>query len=88
MKILTRTKRWLITLVLILAAGSLTLGGLYARGFWDETKAVHIKADDIEASTLAIGTHLIHLSALTDSIYELASQSADESGQNVIYYKS
>ena len=84
----TRTKRWLIILMLILGAGSLAMGGLYAQGFWDETKAVHIRASDIEPSTLAIGTHLIHLSALTDSIYEIASQSAEDSGQNTIYYKS
>ena len=89
MKTITRTKRWLIALVMILAAGSLALGGLlYAQGFWDEAKAVHITADAIEPSTLAIGTHLIHLSALTDSIYEIANQSAEESGQNTIYYKS
>ena len=74
---------------MILAAGSLALGGLlYAQGFWDEEKAVHITADAIEPSTLAIGTHLIHLSALTDSLYEIANQSAEESGQNTIYYKS
>ena len=89
MKTITRTKRWLIALVMILAAGALALGGLlYAQGFWDEEKAVHITADTIEPSTLAIGTHLIHLSALTDSIYEIANQSAEESGQNTIYYKS
>ena len=89
MKTITRIKRWLIALVMILAAGSLALGGLlYAQGFWDEAKAVHITADAIEPSTLAIGTHLIHLSALTDSIYEIANQSAEESGQNTIYYKS
>lgn len=64
------------------------LGTLYAQGFWDESRAVHIKARSIETSTLVIGTHLIHLSALTDSVYEIAEKSAEESGQNQIYYKS
>jgi hypothetical protein len=61
---------------------------LLANAVWDESDAVHIKAKDIENSTLAIGTHLIHLSALTDQLYDIAQKSADESGQNLIYYKS
>jgi hypothetical protein len=61
---------------------------LLASAVWDESDAVHVKAKDIENSTLAIGTHLIHLSALTDQIYDIAQKSADESGQNLIYYKS
>lgn len=59
-----------------------------ARGLWDESRAVHIKPEEIESSTFAIGTHLVHLSALNDSIYEIAQASAEESGQDGIYYKS
>lgn len=86
-------RRWFLPAVALLAAGSLVVGllvagTLYARGFWDSSKAVHIKSGEIETSTLAIGTHLIHLSALTDAIYTIASDSAGESGQNRIYYKS
>lgn len=81
--------RWLSAAALVLAAiGALVLGGLYAQGFWDDSRAVHIKPGEIEDSTLAIGTHLIHLSALNDSIYEIAEKSAEESGQNQIFYKS
>ena len=61
---------------------------LLAGAVWDEEEAVHINPDEIETSTLAIGTHLIHLSALTDSIYATAQTSAEESGQDRIYYKS
>lgn len=68
--------------------GALIAGGLYAQGFWDDSRAVHIKPREIEDSTLAIGTHLIHLSALNDSLYEIAEKSAEESGQNQIFYKS
>ncbi len=55
---------------------------------WDSDRAVHIKTSDIENSTLIIGTHLIHLSALTDELYEIAYQSAADSGQMELYYKS
>ena len=84
----TQKRYGLTALAVLLLAGSLILGRMYAQGFWDESRAVHIKAREIESSTLAIGTHLIHLSALNDSIYEVAQKSAEESGQNQIYYKS
>ena len=74
--------------VVVLLVAALVLGTLQVSGFWDESKAVRIKAGEIENSTLAIGTHLIHLSALTDSLYEIANTSAEESGQGQIYYKS
>ena len=48
--------------VVVLLAAALVLGTLQASGFWDESKAVRIEAGEIENSTLAIGTHLIHLS--------------------------
>lgn len=81
-------RRWAVLTAAVLTAGALLLGTLYAQGFWDESRAVHINARTIEPSTLAIGTHLIHLSALSDSVYELAQTSAEESGQDQIYYKS
>ena len=55
---------------------------------WDSGQAVHINAAEIENSTIAIGTHLIHLNALTDKLYETAYQSAVDSGQMTMYYKS
>lgn len=88
MKTKTRPRRLLAAAAVLLAAGVLTLGTLYAQGFWDENLAVHIDPAEIEPSTLAIGSHLIHLSALNDSLYEVAEKSAEESGQNRIYYKS
>ena len=88
MKKASRVSRRVITAIVLIVAGSLVLGTLHVSGFWDEEKAVHIKAGEIENSTLAIGSHLIHLSALTDSLYEIANTSAEESGQGQIYYKS
>ena len=57
-------------------------------GVFDSEKAVHIKADEIENSTLIIGTHLIYLYSVKDELYELAKESASASGQSKIYYKS
>ena len=42
----------------------------------------------IEDSTLFIGTHLIHISALTDELYKKAQDSVSDSNQSEIYYKS
>lgn len=82
-------KRLLVMGIAVAAAGSILAGMLAMAGaVWSEDEAVHIDPDEIEDSTLAIGSHLIHLSALTDSIYEIAQTSADDSGQNRIYYKS
>lgn len=64
---------------------------VFSGAVWNEEDAVQFTAakyDSIEDSTLLIGTHLIHLSALGDSIYEVAQASAEESGQNSVYYKS
>ncbi len=50
--------------------------------------SVHIKSGDIENSTLAIGSHLIYIGAMTDEIYQIAYQSASTFSQNDMYYKS
>lgn len=54
----------------------------------DETNSVKVDAESIEDSTLIIGTHLIHISAMSDSLYSVAQISADESCQYNMYYKS
>ena len=61
---------------------------LVVSAVFNEEEAVHINPSEIEDSTLVVGTHLIHLSALDDTIYEVAQKSAEESGQNNVYYKS
>lgn len=55
---------------------------------FDQNKAVQLDLSTIEDSTLLIGTHLIYLHSLNDHIYEIAMQSAADSGQDRIYYKS
>ena len=42
----------------------------------------------IEDSMLFIGTHLIHVQAMTDELYAKAVQTMTDSGQDSIYYKS
>ena len=74
--------------MLIVMAGALVLSPIDVSAMWDESTAVHINAADIESSTLAIGTHLVHLSALNDAIYKVAEKSSEQSGQTKIYYKS
>ena len=42
----------------------------------------------VEDSVLFIGTYIVHKDALNDQIYEKARDSAAESGQSEVYYKS
>ncbi len=72
-----------LTLVLILCFGKNV-----AMALFDQNKAVQLDLSTIEDSTLLIGTHLIYLHSLNEQIYEIAMQSASDSGQDRIYYKS
>lgn len=76
----------ILTIVVIMAAAG--IGQMLSYAVFDPDSATHIKANEIEDSTLIIGTHLIHLSALNDQIYNLAMESASDSTQSQIYYKS
>lgn len=51
-------------------------------------RSVSVSDAQIPASTLVIGSYLIHLAGLSDHIYELAKDSAGEFSQNGMYYKS
>lgn len=75
-----------VILVLILV---ITLGVTVVRAVFNgDEEAVHIQPSEIENSTLIIGTHLIHISALTDELYDMAMETAELSGQTDMYYKS
>ncbi|MDR2088923.1 MAG: hypothetical protein LBP73_06175, partial [Clostridiales Family XIII bacterium] len=78
-------KKIMLALAIVLV---LTMGALFSSAVWDESSAVHIDPNAIENSTLIVGTHLIHISALTNTIYNTAQASANESGQGNTYYKS
>jgi len=73
------------------------LGGLMGHqmasgAIFDESKAVtygeYSASHAIEESTLFIGTYLIHSQSLTDELYEKAEDSATDSNQMRVYYKS
>lgn len=51
-------------------------------------RSVHMQDSQIENSTLIIGSHLIHISALTDELYQTALDSANDFNQSQMYYKS
>ena len=70
--------------VLVLAISGVT----YIVAMPDESNAVHINESQIENSTLIIGSHLIYLTSMNDSIYEIASKSAQNFNQHNMYYKS
>lgn len=74
----------LVVLIAVLVIG----GSALTFAMIDDTNSVHINAEEIEDSTLIVGTHLIYLGAMTDQIYAIASDSASESGQYNRYYKS
>ena len=42
----------------------------------------------VEDSVLFIGTHLIHIQSMTDTLYETALESASDAEQSKVYYKS
>lgn len=85
-----RRPKWKFFAVLTavgLAAGTV----LFVRSVpaqWREEDAVHIQAANIDDSTLIIGSHLIYLQSMNEEIYEIAQDSAEESVQDRIYYKS
>ncbi len=79
-------------LAVVIVAGLVTAASGYtyllAKAVFQRENAVHIQAESIENSTLIIGTHLIHISAMNDELYHIAVKSAERSAQNDIYYKS
>lgn len=85
----TKRKTGIISAGIVLILVLFFLGQMDTlRAMFDEEEAVHIKPDETEDSTLIIGTHLVHISALNDTLYEIASASAGFSGQTELYYKS
>lgn len=73
--------------VLALAA-SFSMAATPVLAAYDESKTVQMTDNEIDTSTLVIGTHLIYITAMDSQIHDIADRSADESGQNKIYYKS
>lgn len=81
-------KRLAAAIVIAMAAAGSYYTYPLAKAVMQRENAVHIQANSIENSTLIVGTHLIHISALNDELYDIAVKSGEASGQNRIYYKS
>lgn len=54
----------------------------------DAVRRSYEQLQEVENSTLIVGTHFIYLHSLNDDIYRIAMDSASASGQGRIYYKS
>ena len=77
----------------VLVVALLVIGGMTAYAVLENEKSGSLRSvkmtdDQIEMSTLVIGSHLIHLNGLTDELYETAVTSASEFNQYQMYYKS
>lgn len=84
-------KRYLLCLLAILitmTAGGMTVNAVLQNDKSTSLRSVHMQDAQIEASTLIIGSHLIHIEGLTDKVYETAMESANEFSQYEMYYKS
>ena len=72
--------------------GGLEYSQINAYAVLDESTAVKYSTfsltNTVENGTLFVGTYLIHMTAMTDELYEKAQESAEDSGQYNIYYKS
>lgn len=76
------------SIIIIIISALVISTVMMTSAYFDSSQTVTINADEIEVSTLVVGTHLIHISAMTEELYEIASESASNSGQSGIYYKS
>ena len=83
-----KNKRFLTKMIPAVVAALLIGGSAMTFAMIDETNSVNIDADDIEDSTLIIGSHLIYLGSMKDQIYQIAMDSAAEANQYKRYYKS
>lgn len=54
----------------------------------DAAKTVTLSDGDIPVSSVVIGTYVIHIKGLTDYVYDAAMDSANNFGQEGMYYKS
>ena len=87
-------KRLIAAVAAVLAVIVLLVGipVIQARAVFDTSTAVRFRtykqSHTIEDSMLFIGTHLIHLQAMTDELYEKAIATQADSEQDAIYYKS
>lgn len=83
-------KRLPVVLAVILLVTSIP--AVNSKAVFDEKDAIKFRVFKsrytIDNSVLFIGTYVLHINAMTDDLYEKASESASQSGQSEVYYKS
>ena len=89
------TKKHIIMMAIVMTAAVAITAIFYVRStlaVFKESRAMRFsqyKANHtIDDSTLFIGTYLINMAGMSDPIYERAIDSASDSGQDKMYYKS
>ena len=85
---MNKKKNKIFIIAIAIAAAVVIIPNIVAKAIINDDELVHIRDSQVENSTLIIGTHLIHISAMTDEIYEIAKKSQSESNQTERYYKS
>ena len=85
-KIKNNRKILLFVFAFILIIPSIVVGA--SGGNSGEPKIVRPKANQVENMTIIIGTHMIALEALTQELNDIAQATAQNSGQDKVYYKS
>ncbi len=75
--------------VIIVATGVLTTFYMQnVRALINDEDTVHVSDSQIGMSSLIVGTHIMYLGAVTDELYAIAMQSAEQAGVYEKYYKS
>ena len=96
-KISLKTKKRIRVLLAIVLAITISVpvflnSGFFANALFNPDDAITYaqfkRQKTVEDSVLFVGTYIVHKDAMTDTLYEKAKESASESGQDTIYYKS
>ncbi|MCR5774427.1 MAG: hypothetical protein K6G42_05025, partial [Lachnospiraceae bacterium] len=81
-----------LSVVAVVAVVAVIIMRRNALALFNEQTAMHYSeyssSHTIENSVLFVGTYLININAMTDELYQKAQDSASESNQTNIYYKS
>lgn len=85
---MNKRKKKIFIIAIAVITAIIIIPRIVTKAIINDDELVHIKDSQVENSTLIIGTHLIHISAMTDEIYEIAQETQSESNQTEIYYKS
>lgn len=78
----------ILAVLLIQGIGGMAVYAVLENTHSDAVRSVKMEDSQIEMSTLVVGSYLIHINGLTDELYAVAKESANEFNQSQVYYKS